>query len=163
MGREVIQLDAQLIGIAFQVAEKWLYNYNRWRAELFILQDALADASGKVTTGFGTGGSSEPSDGTFVRVTNVIEAELKLPALLNKVKILEIAIDSLGDEQRNLVQLKYFRVWTNQMCWEHLRLSEREFYRERRQAVSQISQILLNGLMFLLEVEERLERYRKLG
>jgi len=155
--------DQALADAAFQVAERWLYNYNRWQAEAFILRDTLADHTGKVTAHLGRiGTTGEPGDGTFSRTTSVIEAEEKLPVLEAKIRILKAALDSLGDELLKVVTYKYFRAWSNQLCWEHLRLSEREFYRDRRQAVSQISQILLNGILFRMEVEEKLNRNREL-
>ena len=143
---------------AFKVAEKWLYNLTKWKAEIEVILENLSDHSGKVTPGYtgGGSGSGNTSDSTSLRATSLLTEEDKLPALQSKVKMMDAAIDSLGDDQQQLVKLKYVKCWPNQNCWEHMRLGESEFYRERRKAVEKIAEIMFNSDLFRFEVSHRI-------
>ncbi len=149
----------ELMRAAFKVAERWLYNLTKWKAEIEVLHENLRDHSSKVTPSYGfCGGGGGVGDGTSSRAADLVASEDKLPRLESKVRMLDAAIDSLGDEQQQLVNLKYIKSWLNQNCWEHMRLSESEFYRERRKAVEKIAEIMLNSDVFIAESESRMEK-----
>jgi hypothetical protein len=158
--------ETSIANIAFKVAEKWLYNLTKWRAEIEVMRETLKDHSGKITTGYSIGGGGSGgsiSDGTSSRTETVLKAEEKLPRIESKVRMIEASIESLGDEQQRLIGLKYIKFWPNQNCWEHLRLSEREFYRERQQATGKIAEIMLNNDVFMAEVIARISREKQNG
>ncbi|WP_088187559.1 hypothetical protein [Desulfosporosinus sp. FKA] len=148
----------EIIRAAFKVAERWLYNLTKWKAEIEVMLENQNDHSSKITAGYspGIGGSGTTSDSTSLRAAIILIEEDKLPVLQSKVRMMDAAIDSLGDDQRQLVKLKYVKCWTNQSCWEHMRLSESDFYRERRKAVGRIAEVMLNADQFLVEVDRHL-------
>ncbi len=146
-----------LANASFSTAERWLYNFTKWAAEIVVLRANLEDPAANITTGYSAGASGgEPGDKTFNRTKDLLHAEAALPELLRKTKVISAAINSLGYQHKQLVILKFIKRRNNQFIWEHLQFTgESEFYRKRRDAIDQVREILSKDTHFWTEVEEK--------
>lgn len=156
-------MDEIISKAIFATTERWLYNLSKWRAEIVVLQEQLNDHTGKVTVGYTQGGSGGggTGDGTFARATVVLEAEGELPRLLTKALVIEAALKSLPDSWRRLVDLKYISGWDNSLVWCNMSISEAEFYRDRRDAIAQLNEILWKDWLFRQDVEGKVVKIRE--
>lgn len=159
--------DTILADASFKIAEKWLYNFTKWTAEIIVLRANLEDPAPKITTGYSSAGGSsggDPGDKTYSRAKSLLQAEANLPQLLRKTKVISAAINSLGYQHKQLVTLKFIKRRNNQFIWEHLQFTgESEFYRKRREAIDQVREILLKDHGFQIEVEEKAAKLSKQG
>lgn len=129
----------------FRMIESWLGKYQLWQVKIQNLTAQLQDLP-RVTQKFQevvSFGGGFITDSTFqiverrLRVSEVELAKLKL-----RVCMLEMALNALTDEEREIVELKYFRGFSNQAVWEGLALSRRVFYRRRSSIIEKVYEAL---------------------
>lgn len=143
---------------AFKVAERWLYNLTTWRAEITALEANLEEPSGKITVsygGIGGGGSGGLEDGLFDTATGLVNDELQLAKIKNRIRVIDAAVDALGYDEQVLVIMKYLEKRPVKIICEKLIIGEEIYKRRRRKAIRSVIKTLSNYQVFKTEVLTR--------
>ncbi|MGG1600564.1 hypothetical protein [Paenibacillus naphthalenovorans] len=128
----------------FPRVERFLYNIPRWKVRIKTLQLQVNELPSvtqqfKLVPSFGSGNIS---DSTAQTAERRIAAALELATLQRNIAVAEEVLQGLTDEQREIVELKYFKRFTNTATWMSLNLSRSEFYRKRNLLVDNVYELL---------------------
>lgn len=129
----------------FRMVESWLGKYQLWQIKIDNLTAQLQELP-RVTQKFeevASFGGGFVSDSTYQVVERrLMVSEVELAKLQLRVQLIKSALSSLNDEEREIVELKYFKGFSNQAVWEGLALSRRGFYRRRSSIVEKVYEVL---------------------
>jgi RinA family phage transcriptional activator len=129
----------------FRMIESWLGKYQLWQVKIENLTVQLQELP-RVTQKFeevASFGGGFVSDSTYQTVERRLQvSEVELAKLQLRVQLLESALAALTKEEKEIVELKYFKGFSNQAVWEGLALSRRGFYRRRSNIIVKVYEAL---------------------
>jgi len=135
----------------FQRTERWLYHRRQWAAEVMAWLAEQEELTREPSVGVAkyslapVFGGFEVSSTEWYAIQNA-DRENNMPVQLRekakRVRQLDYAIQALGQQERELVRLKYDEHLENIEVWCELRLSRSVYYEMRRQIVETVAQIL---------------------
>lgn len=123
----------------FRLIEKELYHYKIRKSELEEMKAAIIESGGQPEIPIDTG----PGDPTYAKVAKlqssgvILETERRIKAIEWALGVVERTQDSA---RLKLIQMKYFEQrFTDRGTQEELGISERTFYRWRREFIALIA------------------------
>lgn len=129
----------------YRMVESWLGKYPLWQIRMENLKAQLHELP-RVTQKFEevpSFGGGFISDSTYKVVERRLQvSEVELANLKLRVRLLESALSALSNEEREIVELKYFRGLSNQAIWEVLALSRMGFYRRKTLIIQKVYEVL---------------------
>lgn len=131
----------------FRIIESWLGKYQLWLIRIENLNAQLHELP-QITQKFDVvgGNGGFVSDSTYKTVERRLQiSEVELAKLRLRVQLLQSALRALTEEEREIVELKYFRGFSNEAVWEGLALSRRGYYRRRLNIIQKVYEALGGG------------------
>jgi predicted DNA-binding protein (UPF0251 family) len=119
-----------------QELEEVLRSYPILRADALIEQERLYNLFPACIANYsGLPGSPNTSDGTG----NIAVARSAVTQTMRKVRAVEVAYESLDQEEKDLIRLLYFEKWRVYQVRQKMHISRSAFARVRRSALDKIA------------------------
>jgi RinA family phage transcriptional activator len=136
----------------FKRVEAILYSYPQMKKEIRMIRESIMFDKEEIDENVGGGRPSLPGKPTERTATKLVTNE-QLERLERMVKVIEDVYQSLTDEYKRLIKLRYWTSrkyrWEQKMTWERIakeiHVSERHARRMREEIVQAIAEKLERG------------------
>ncbi|WP_353096207.1 DUF1492 domain-containing protein [Tissierella praeacuta] len=126
--------DKQLRKANFKLIELELYCYHENKRELELLRESIVEDTVYQEVSVQSGSTSDITANKAIKLVSskeILELERRIRGIEEALNIIK-----LDEEKYRLLKMKYFeRKYTDRWIWRELNISDRTFYRWRREII----------------------------
>jgi|SRR5690625_1778076 len=133
----------------FPRVESYLGKYARWKSRLAIIETELAKLKPSITPTYSDMPptvTNKTSDTTGDMATRRMDLGAEYKCLSDKVKKIEIAIEALTDQQKELFELRYIRKVNVEDIKGGLEVGKSRYYQIRDSLVDTVHEIIQDAI-----------------
>lgn len=133
----------------FPRVESYLGKYQRWKSRLAIIEEELKRLEPKVTSAFSDTPPSvtnKTSDNTGDVGTKRADLIAERDKLLDRVRKIEIALEALSKDQKELFELRYIHKVDVEDIKDVMNIGKNNYYRLRNSLVNTVHEIIQDSI-----------------